>query len=919
MVVVSSEADSSSKTHHKHHQQQKQQQQQTRSMPFSVLDKLFGKRLLQARRYIMSRRSWLKMVPTDNCDILMTFPGMTALTTHSLLWLLNQIRVGDPQGAEQMGMHKPVKVQYGGGSRRFSCEEDNIYDNIESEMCFFTSQERQSIIRFWLDNLRAKHGEVLHNIHFLEGQPIIPELVARGVIHQMFPLHEQRILGQLMTSWVQAVCEKQPLGNDICCVVFALFNVVWATLFLERWKRREAELAYKWGTLDTPAESLEEPRPQFRGVKRCSPITGCEEFYYPSWKRALFRWLVSLPICLLCLCFVFLAMLLCLELQEVVMAIKELPGITRFLPKIVLAITVTVCDELYKKIAYWLNDMGERHSISFEFINSYLSLFYIGFYLKDMERLKEMLATLLIFRQFLQNVKEVLQPYLYEQNKLGVFTPQVLWELLQTIVVKYSRLALGKAHASMMAYSFLGPRGQPVTHGNAEMRKRGDLKAGFRLTEEEWDMSDALRQRKVCFTEKVDYQDVTSEAQAANEKSLEDSPTLDTKEMHSMSPPNGLSVGVHGRRTPTDGKEDKRSWIEPPAEPKGITLTQAQIESCMQTYEARPFSSCCPAEYFTHSNSLSTQDTLQDYQEMFIQFGYVVLFSSAFPLAAMCALINNIIEIRSDALKLCTGLQRPFGQRVESIGQWQTAMEAMGLIAIIVNCYLIGQCGQLQRLFPWLSPEMTIIFIVLLEHFAILLKYVIHVSVPDIPGWVADEMAKLEYRRREAFKVSSGKFSLGAHPASPAHVRPTPEREAKLARLPQLLSSSKSRAPRGEEETRHGTAAVAEGYGGDGVGGLGRDATRCPRRPGALHCPPTGHSVPGKLFGFSKSEGTVVVCQRVAAPQAGPAAGDASNPLPGSKAELNSSSFDELPSNDSDKGDGRPTQRTPFDNSASRG
>ena len=67
------------------------------------------------------------------------------------------------------------------------------------------------------------------------------------------------------------------------------------------------------------------------------------------------------------------------------------------------------------------------------------------------------------------------------------------------------------------------------------------------------------------------------------------------------------------------------------------------------------------------------QDTFQDYQEMFIQFGYVVLFSSAFPLAALCALINNIIEIRSDALKLCTGLQRPFSQRVENIGQWQVS------------------------------------------------------------------------------------------------------------------------------------------------------------------------------------------------------------------------------------------------------
>lgn len=133
------------------------------------------------------------------------------------------------------------------------------------------------------------------------------------------------------------------------------------------------------------------------------------------------------------------------------------------------------------------------------------------------------------------------------------------------------------------------------------------------------------------------------------------------------------------------------------------------------------------------------QDTFQDYQEMFVQFGYVVLFSSAFPLAALCALVNNLIEIRSDALKLCTGLQRPFGQRVDSIGQWQVGarapgtagvrprappetplppqkvMEAMGVLAIVVNCYLLGQCGQLQRLFPWLSPEAAIVSVVVLE------------------------------------------------------------------------------------------------------------------------------------------------------------------------------------------------------------
>lgn len=48
-------------------------------------------------------------------------------------------------------------------------------------------------------------------------------------------------------------------------------------------------------------------------------------------------------------------------MQEVVIAIQELPSITRFLPKILLAITVTICDEVYKKIAHWLNDMGKKH------------------------------------------------------------------------------------------------------------------------------------------------------------------------------------------------------------------------------------------------------------------------------------------------------------------------------------------------------------------------------------------------------------------------------------------------------------------------------------------------------------------------------------------------------------------------------
>lgn len=56
-------------------------------------------------------------------------------------------------------------------------------------------------------------------------------------------------------------------------------------------------------------------------------------------------------------------------LQEFVMGIKEMPRLARFIPKIMLAITVTACDEVYRKIACWLNDMGESPALRFRACN----------------------------------------------------------------------------------------------------------------------------------------------------------------------------------------------------------------------------------------------------------------------------------------------------------------------------------------------------------------------------------------------------------------------------------------------------------------------------------------------------------------------------------------------------------------------
>uniref|UniRef100_H0V8Z4 Anoctamin n=1 Tax=Cavia porcellus TaxID=10141 RepID=H0V8Z4_CAVPO len=892
-----------------------------------VLEKLFGKRLLQAGRYLVSHKAWMKTVPTENCDVLMTFPDTT--DDHTLLWLLNHIRVGIPElivqvrhhrhtrayaffvtatyesllrGADELGLRKAVKAEFGGGTRGFSCEEDFIYENVESEMRFFTSQERQSIIRFWLQNLRAKQGEALHNVRFLEDQPIIPELAARGIIQQVFPVHEQRILNRLMKSWVQAVCENQPLDDicdyfgvkiamyfawlgfytsamvypavfgsvlytfteadqtsrDVSCVVFALFNVIWSTLFLEEWKRRGAELAYKWGTLDSPGEAVEEPRPQFRGVRRISPVTHAEEFYYPPWKRLLFQLLVSLPLCLACLACVFLLMLGCFQLQELVLHVKGLPRLAHFLPKVVLALLVSVSAEGYKKLAIWLNDMEnyrlesayEKHLIIkvvlFQFVNSYLSLFYIGFYLKDMERLKEVRL-----RQRQPRGAGPGPGGLLLSARAKVRAGGKAMGLAGWAGGGGRRCLSGGCGAPEEEEETSAVESRPAGEGGEVREGPGGAEDEEEEDDEDEDDDDegedgglldcGLRLKKVSFAERGAGRHRPGPSPEALLE--EGSPTMverglepamftlaedDDDEAEGLpripecEPPTILlrraggesqDQGPEGGQDPDPGpgdpaarqkRQNRSSWIDPPEEEHSPQLTQAELESCMKKYE----------------------DTFQDYQEMFVQFGYVVLFSSAFPLAALCALINNLIEIRSDAFKLCTGLQRPFGQRVESIGQWQKVMEAMGVLAIVVNCYLIGQCGQLQRLFPWLSPEAAIVSVVVLEHFALLLKYLIHVAIPDIPGWVAEEMAKLEYQRREAFK---------RHERQAQHRYQQQQRRRREEEERQRHAEHHTRREReaGRDEAR------AEGSGSDAVNSektsaKAKGSGERPKRPGSL-------------------------------------------------------------------------------------
>uniref|UniRef100_G3X1X3 Anoctamin n=1 Tax=Sarcophilus harrisii TaxID=9305 RepID=G3X1X3_SARHA len=143
--------------------------------------------------------------------------------------------------------------------------------------------------------------------------------------------------------------------------------------------------------------------------------------------------------------------------------------------------------------------------------------------------------------------------------------------------------------------------------------------------------------------------------------------------------------------------------------------------------------------------------TFDDYLELFLQFGYVSLFSCVYPLAAAFAVLNNFSEINSDALKMCKVFKRPFAEPSASIGVWQLAFETMSVISVVTNCALIGMSPQLNAVFPHSKTDLILI-VVAVEHALLALKFVLAFVIPDKPQEIQVKLAKLEFESLEALK-----------------------------------------------------------------------------------------------------------------------------------------------------------------------
>ncbi|KAA8578865.1 hypothetical protein FQN60_011479 [Etheostoma spectabile] len=133
-----------------------------------------------------------------------------------------------------------------------------------------------------------------------------------------------------------------------------------------------------------------------------------------------------------------------------------------------------------------------------------------------------------------------------------------------------------------------------------------------------------------------------------------------------------------------------------------------------------------------------------EYLEMVVQFSFTTIFVAAFPLAPLLALINNIFEIRLDAIKMVRLERRLVPWKTNDIGVWTKVLEVIG----VYRDYRSDEDYALTSQF-WLVLAVRFAFVILFEHVVVVCKFIAAWFVPDNPTQVKndrlhDKLARLK-------------------------------------------------------------------------------------------------------------------------------------------------------------------------------
>lgn len=119
---------------------------------------------------------------------------------------------------------------------------------------------------------------------------------------------------------------------------------------------------------------------------------------------------------------------------------------------------------------------------------------------------------------------------------------------------------------------------------------------------------------------------------------------------------------------------------------------------------------------------LAFDGTIDDYLELAISFGFLVLFSVTFPAAGVLTFLSSIFEMYVDSYKLRHIVRRPVPQPAVDIGVWENIFVGITMAGIVTNATIIVWTAKIDMSFfllPFLgegkadNPYVAFVFIII--------------------------------------------------------------------------------------------------------------------------------------------------------------------------------------------------------------
>ena len=565
-------------------------------------------------------------------------------------------------------------------------------------------------------------------------------------------------------------------------LIYGIIMALWTTFFAESWKRRNAGLAHIWDVTDFEEE--ESPRPEFlsnfylsrhwkstnkdKKFALINPMREAKGFYTadgrfiasddpraPMVKHFPLKYrykvyLRSIPT-LLTIAFTMIVGAVSL------LVFKMLVGVSRDftsrsfwgtavgsrLPTIFSPMWITIMNTLYKGVAKSLNGLENYRTETeyedalilkttcFQFVNSYISLFYIAFIKASGVEMGALLgdagidrATGRPFRDICGTRVDWIPPAdrTAEQAAL-MFAANVLPHCNLSSTDATTAIEAGCSflfverdcsydlRVLLISYTLFKPCYEALSQllpvlirfivSAARMSKSvAKHVAGSRVMRPVARVSRSVSKsvsKRVTGTLKRTQKGTDEQAAAARPVSI-------SKEMATSSA-SGYSSFRMDAVLQVQTPQATPPPSPPPADATKDDAGQLPIEDAEQRLQRIQFHRTIEAE----RAQSRYQGTFSDYSTKVVQFGYVAMFSAAFPLAAICSAVANFNELRLDAIKVLSS-RRPRYLGAQDIGSWQSVIAFISWAALPINVLIFVLTSWSLRTFiltPLIATEET--------------------------------------------------------------------------------------------------------------------------------------------------------------------------------------------------------------------